>query len=116
MRLFEGTEFDIPPTCDRCEKLEEDCKCEPLPEVIEYLPPDGQTARVKSEKRKRGKVVTVISGLAPDESDLQALLKILKDHCGAGGTVKNDTIEIQGEQSERIEKKLSDIGYRVKRG
>ena len=54
MRLFEGTQFDIPPTCGRCEKLESDCKCAPLPVQKTYREPGKQTARLAVEKRKRG--------------------------------------------------------------
>lgn len=113
MRLFEGTEFDIPPRCDRCNELEADCQCEPLPEP--KLPPHEQTAVVRSEKRKRGKFVTVVSGLSSAGSDLTKLVTILKNFCGAGGTVKDDVIEIQGDQSEKVKKKLSELGYDVKR-
>ena len=112
MRLFEGTEFDIPPTCDRCGKLEADCKCEPEPQPL--LAPEKQTATVRCEKRKRGKLVTIVGGLDPGESDLPSLLTALKDHCGAGGTLKDGAIEIQGDQQSRVAEKLSKIGYRIK--
>ena len=112
MRLFAGTEFDIPPRCDRCEKLEEDCKCEPLPEP--KLAPEKQTAKVRVEKRKRGKLVTVVAGLLENECDLPELLTLLKNHCGAGGTIKGGAIEIQGDHLERVQKKLLELGYKVK--
>ena len=112
-RLFEGTEFYIPPRCDRCNELEEDCQCEPLPEP--RLPPHEQTAMVKSEKRKRGKFVTVVSGLSTKDCDLAELVTTLKNHCGAGGTLKDDEIEIQGEQAEKVCAKLQEIGFNVKR-
>ena len=80
MRLFEGTEFDIPPRCDRCNELEADCQCEPLPEP--KLPPDEQTATVRTEKRKRGKLVTLVQGLNATDCDLVELLTTLKNHCG----------------------------------
>ena len=64
------------------------------------------------EKRKRGKSVTVIRGL--DESDLPDLLKLLKNKCGAGGSIQNDTIEIQGNLVNRIRTELQSLRYRVK--
>ena len=112
MRLFEGTKFDIPPRCDRCEELEIDCKCEPLPEP--KLAPEKQTAKVRVEKRKRGKLVTVVAGLFENECDLPELLTLLKNHCGAGGTIKEGLIEIQGDHQDRVRKKLSELGYNVK--
>jgi translation initiation factor 1 len=109
MRLFEGTPFDRPPRCERCGQLEADCKCPP-----ERTPPGKQTARLLIEKRKKGKHVTVIRGLAADDNDLPALLTQLKTSCGAGGTLSDDGLEIQGEQLDRVRELLTRIGYRVK--
>ena len=112
MRLFEGTEFDIPPRCERCNELEADCQCEPLPEP--KLPPSEQTATVRTEKRKRGKLVTLVQGLNSTDCDLDELLTTLKNHCGAGGTVKDDVLEIQGDQAKRVREKLLSLGFNVK--
>ena len=111
MRLFEGTEFDVPPRCDRCGALEEECTCPPPPPVL--IPPSEQTAIVSSEKRKRGKRVTLVQGLPEEGNDLCSLLTQLKDFCGAGGTLKNGVIEIQGDQVAAIVKKLKEIGFSV---
>ena len=59
-------------------------------------------------------MVTVISGLAASENDLPALLTDLKTACGAGGTVKDDVLEIQGNHLTRVKAALATIGYRVK--
>lgn len=112
MRLFEGTEFDRPPRCEACGELEAECTCPP-PEP-ERIPPGKQTARLRREKRKRGKVVTVIRGLPAEGNDLPALLTDLKTHCGAGGTLDGADLEIQGDHVERIRLRLESIGYRVK--
>jgi translation initiation factor 1 len=110
MRLFAGTPFDIPPTCERCGALEENCKCPPLPT---FLPPEKQTAKLRVEKRPRGKHVTLVVGLAPDASDLPSLLTTLKNACGAGGSCKDGQIEIQGDHLERVGLALRQLGYRV---
>jgi translation initiation factor 1 len=68
MRLFEGTEFDRPLRCERCDELEVDCQCPP--EAAPLIPPQQQTARLAIEKRKKGKVVTVIRGLPAAGNDL----------------------------------------------
>lgn len=111
-RLFAGTPFDRPPRCEQCEELEEDCTCPPPP--IQYLDPAKQTARISKEKRKRGKIVTTIQGLVPAESNLPDLLKTLKNRCGAGGTIKEDVIEIQGDHLDQVRSILSEIGYKTK--
>jgi len=115
MRLFEGTQFDRPPVCERCELLESECKC--LPPAPEPTPPEKLTARISIEKRKKGKVVTVIGGLNeghPGEH-LGNLLMRLKNACGAGGTIQESKIEIQGDHLERLKKLLADFGYKVRR-
>ena len=112
-RLFAGTEFDIPPTCDRCGKQEQDCDCpEIVPEKV-LLDPAKQTARIAVEKRKKGKIVTVISQLAAADNDLPALCTQLKNLCGAGGTVQDDCVEIQGEHAQRTSEYLSGLGYKI---
>ncbi len=112
MRLFEGTAFDVPPRCERCQELEGECKCPPLPRVL--TDPEKQTAKLSIEKRKKGKVVTVVRGLLAQENDLPTLLTRLKNACGAGGTVEGDELEIQGEHRERVTNILQDLGYRVR--
>ena len=113
MRLFAGTPFDRPPKCDRCGELETDCKCVPLPAA--RIAPAKQTARLSVEKRRKGKVVTVIRGLSADGNDLPSLLSQLKDRCGAGGAIQDDKLEIQGAQVERISAVLNELGYVVKK-
>lgn len=107
MRLFAGTKFDIPPRCDRCGLLEEDCKCPPPTTA-----PESQSVRLALEKRKKGKVVTVLRGFAAD--NLPDLLRQLKSACGTGGTIKDDTIELQGDHLKRAGEILAAIGYRVR--
>lgn len=113
MRLFEGTQWDRPPTCDRCAKLDADCTCPASEPQRTLIPPEKQTARLSLEKRKKGKVVTVIRGLAAEANDLPALLVQLKNSCGAGGTLQDQELEIQGDHRDRVKKLLGDIGYRV---
>jgi translation initiation factor 1 len=113
MRLFEGTPFDRPPRCDRCGELEAACRCPP-PAAAPLRAPSSQTATLAVEKRKKGKVVTVIRGLRADQNDLPALLVRLKSQCGAGGSLNGDAVEIQGNQLDRIRAMLTALGYRTK--
>jgi predicted translation initiation factor SUI1 len=77
-------------------------------------PPEKQTASLAVEKRKKGKVVTVVRGLPSEENDLPALLGRLKTACGAGGTIRDDLLDIQGKHLERVRGLLAGIGYRVR--
>ena len=78
------------------------------------VPPEKQTATLAAEKRRKGKVVTVVRGLAAADNDQPALLTRLKSACGAGGTLDGDTLEIQGEHLERLRTLLAGIGYKVR--
>jgi translation initiation factor 1 len=75
----------------------------------------SQTARIwRDRKRRRGKTVTVIGGLRHDPTTLEALLKKLKQQCGAGGALKDGELEIQGDHRERVADALAAMGYKVK--
>lgn len=81
-----------------------------------YPSAEKQTARIwRDSKRRRGKTVTVISGLQHDPATLEALLKRLKQQCGAGGTIKDGEMEIQGDHRERVAETLAALGYMIKR-
>lgn len=75
-----------------------------------------QTAKIALDRKGRGgKTVTVVSGLRHDPATLEALLKRLKQQCGAGGALKDGAIEIQGDHRERVAAALAAMGYGVKR-
>ena len=65
-------------------------------------------------QRKKGKTVTVVRGLPAEGNDLSELLKKLKSACGAGGTVKDDELEIQGNNLDRVRDELKKIGFRTR--
>jgi len=74
-----------------------------------------QNLRVQaSRKGRKGKTVTVISGFQAKPETLATLLKQLKTQCGSGGTVKEDTIEIQGDHSQKLVQLLAQLGYKAK--
>jgi len=75
---------------------------------------DG-VARIRRETGGRGgKTVTTISGLALDDAALAALAKHLKAACGTGGTVRDGTIELQGDHREPLAALLARQGIRSK--
>ncbi|MPZ98676.1 MAG: hypothetical protein GEU80_04905 [Dehalococcoidia bacterium] len=78
-------------------------------------PPADGIVRVQREtKGRRGKTVTVISGLPGGERDLEALLKALKQHCGAGGARDGAVLELQGDHRDRVLARLEALGHRVR--
>jgi translation initiation factor 1 len=111
--LFDGTSLERPVTCERCGKPLGECHC-PRNAAGEITLPGSQPVRVRREKRG-GKVVTVIAGLDPAASDLPALLKQFRTALGAGGTVKDGAIELQGDHREVVVERLKAIGYPAKK-
>ena len=78
------------------------------------FPKDG-IARVCREKSGRGgKTVTVIYGLPGGAPQRKELLKELKQLCGCGGAEKNGAIEIQGDQRDKILKRMEEKGILAK--
>ena len=79
------------------------------------LPPNQQNLRVQaSRKGRKGKTVTVITGFQAKPETLTALLKQLKAQCGAGGTLKDNEVEIQGDHAQKLVQILSEMGYKAK--
>lgn len=58
--------------------------------------------------------MTVVRDLIDEHEHLPDLLTQLKNHCGAGGALKDGIIEIQGDQIDRVREKLTSLGYRTK--
>ena len=76
---------------------------------------DGVVRVSRETKGRGGKAVTVIRGLALDAEALAALGKRLRTACGAGGTLKDGVLEVQGDHCERVIAWLTQEGWRVKR-
>jgi translation initiation factor 1 len=99
-------------TCAKCGWAVSDCRCsasldEPLPDKI--------VARLRLEKAGRGgKTVTVIFGMPANAPFLKQLAGELKRACGAGGTVLDDGVEIQGDRRETLRSLLTARGWTVK--
>jgi translation initiation factor 1 len=68
----------------------------------------------RETKGRGGKAVTIVRGLPLAPAELKALAKALKQRCGVGGSVKDDTIEIQGDQRQLLKAELEKRGYLVK--
>ncbi|MGO2134700.1 translation initiation factor Sui1 [Marinobacter sp.] len=97
--------------CPECRNPITDCSCR------EAQRPEGDgIVRVSREtKGRKGKGVTLVTGIPMDEKELKAYAKVLKAKCGTGGTVKDNVIEIQGDQREVLVPLLEQKGWVVKR-
>lgn len=67
-----------------------------------------------SKEKRRGKVVTLVQPFFLEKTLLQALVKILKKKLGTGGTIKENTLEFQGDIPEVLRKNIETLGYRFK--
>ena len=78
--------------------------------------PDGDgVVRIRREtKGRKGKGVTTVSGLLLEQSELKKLCSDLKKTCGTGGALKDNIIEIQGDNRDKIKTLLEKRGFTVK--
>jgi len=76
--------------------------------------PEKITARLRWENRASGKSVTIVDGLPRNPEFLESLAKEWKKSCGTGGHVGEESIELQGDQRERLRELLGKKGWRVK--
>lgn len=67
-----------------------------------------QKIRIHKVKRRFGKMVTIISGI---ESDIKEIGKKLKAGLACGGTIKNNTIELQGDHIKKAKEELIKFGF-----
>jgi translation initiation factor 1 len=75
----------------------------------------GGGIRIRLDRRASDRVVTVVTGLPGSPAEVAALAKELKAACGAGGTVKDGALELQGDHRPRVESVLDARGLRWKR-
>ena len=91
------------------------CRCKKKrPETKSQIKPDG-TIRIRREvKGRKGKTVNTITGFDLENNSLSDISKQLKQHCGTGGSVKDDVVIIQGDHRDTIKGLLAGKGYKVK--
>ncbi|MBI3004855.1 MAG: translation initiation factor [Ignavibacteriales bacterium] len=75
----------------------------------------GKVVRLSLDtKGRKGKTVTLVLGLQHNPATMHEIARILKERCGTGGTVKEGTIELQGDQRTRAAEELRKMNYMVK--
>ena len=102
--------------CSGCGRPVSGCRCDPQAGAKPKSPKSDGVVRVGRETRgRKGKGVTVVTGLPLEAGELQDLAKRLKARCGAGGTVRDGVIEIQGEHRDAVVRELEAEGFAAKK-
>lgn len=98
--------------CPACGKASNQCTCRKAAATPKG---DGIVRIQRESKGRKGKGVTLISGIPLAAEELKTLAKTLKQKCGSGGTIKNGVIEIQGDHRDRLFDELLKQGWTVKK-
>ena len=77
--------------------------------VCEEIAKTEQRIQITTEKKKFGKLITVVSGF--QDVDLKQIAKDLKHALACGGTVKENTVELQGDHSRNAKVALIKLGF-----
>lgn len=72
---------------------------------------DGVIRLSRQTKGRKGKGVIVIEGIVLPAQEFKAMAQTIKKKCGTGGAVKENTIEIQGDDREKVKSVLESLGY-----
>ncbi len=99
--------------CPGCGQPIQQCRCN---KNTAAAPRSDGIVRIQREtKGRKGKGVTLVTGVPLVGDELKALAKTLKQKCGTGGTVKNGIIEIQGDHRDMLLGLLQEKGWLVKK-
>jgi translation initiation factor 1 len=99
--------------CSGCRMPVANCQCRRAAKAPDE---SGAVVRVGREtKGRKGKGVTVVTGVPLAADRLGELASKLKRSCGSGGTVKDGVIEIQGDHRDLLVAELAKLGWTVKR-
>lgn len=92
--------------CSVCGLPDELCICEEIAR-------EQQRIIITNDKRRYGKVVTIVEGFEEGDIDMDELARQLKTKVAAGGTVKSGRIILQGEHRKKVEAALKEMGFTV---
>lgn len=74
------------------------------------LAKEGQKINITTDKKRYGKVVTIVSGFEKG-TDMKKTAKYLKNELACGGTFQNDTIILQGDHKNKVKGALIRLGF-----
>jgi translation initiation factor 1 len=92
--------------CQVCGLPKELCACENIAR-------EQQLIVISSQKRRYGKIVTIVEGVNENDINIDELARTLKTKCAAGGTAKDGRIELQGEHRKKVEQTMKEMGFQV---
>jgi len=92
--------------CPKCGLPKEICVCEEIAR-------ERQNITIAVDRRRYGKMMTVVDGLDPHDLDLDSLISNLKSICACGGTIKDGRIELQGDHRSKVKEALEKLGFLV---
>ncbi len=90
--------------CPKCGLPKELCICGTLSK-------EQQKIKIRSERRRFGKLMTIIEGIDNSDIDIKALMKKLKSKLACGGTYKDGVIELQGDHRQKAKDLLVKEGF-----
>jgi len=88
--------------CPKCGLPLQACVCEEIAKT-------EQRIQIRTEKKRFGKLVTIISGI--QGMDLKTIAKGLKHELACGGTVKDNEVELQGNHKKNVKRALIKLGF-----
>ena len=92
--------------CPKCGLPKELCVCEDIAR-------EQQKIIISVDKRRYGKMMTIVDGINPHELDIDGLITKLKKKCASGGTIKEGRIELQGDHRSKVKETLEEMGFIV---
>lgn len=98
--------------CPKCQSKKAKCRC---PETATTAATANMTVKIERQtKGRKGKGVSLITGLNLEADRINQLAKQLKQKLGCGGSVKQGVIEIQSDERQKIQQLLAEQGIQAK--
>jgi len=82
-----------------------------LDNILKGVFKEQQVIKIRVEKRKGHREVTVITGLDTKDPDLRKMVSELKSLLACGGTIKDDHVELQGDHRHKVKEFLIARGF-----
>ncbi len=98
--------------CPLCEQPVAQCVCR---KQHGFQRGNGAVRVSRETKGRKGKCITLITGLPVGSDKLLELARLFKRKCGSGGTVRDGIVEIQGDQRDLLVRELIALGYGAKK-